>query len=63
MVAVAQEEGIPVMQNIPLAHSLFMDGIEDSYIPRNLIAPVAEVLRWVNSLNKNMIRKPISNDT
>lgn len=62
MVAIAQEEGIPVMQNIPLAHSLFMDGIEDAYIPRNLIAPVAEVLRWVNSLNKDILRKPTSTD-
>lgn len=52
MVAIAKEENIPVMQNIPLAQSLFMDGIEDAYIPRNLIAPVAEVLRWVNSLEK-----------
>ncbi len=53
MVAISKEEGIPVMQNIPLAHSLFLDGVEDAYIPRNLIAPVAEVLRWVNSLERS----------
>lgn len=60
MVAIAEEEGIPIMQNIPLAHSLFMDGIEDAYIPRNLIVPVAEVLRWVSSLKKEGLRRPLN---
>lgn len=50
MIAVAKEEGIPIMQNVPLARSLFKDGTENSYIPKDLIAPVAEVLRWVQSL-------------
>ena len=51
MIAVAKEEGIPIMQNVPLAHSLFEYGAENSYIPKDLIGPVAEVLRWVQSLN------------
>ena len=52
MIAVAQEEGIPIMRNVPLARSLFEQGTEQSYIPQELIGPVAEVLRWVQSLNR-----------
>lgn len=52
MIEVAQEEGIPIMRNVPLARALYRDGTENAYIPRDLIAPVAEVLRWVQSLEK-----------
>lgn len=50
MIEVAKEEGIPIMQNVPLARDLFRNGTENAYIPRDLIGPVAEVLRWVQSL-------------
>ena len=50
MIEIAQEEGIPIMQNVPLAHALFETGTENAYIPKDLIGPVAEVLRWVQSL-------------
>lgn len=50
MIAIAKEEGIPIMQNVPLAHALFEQGTENSCIPADLIGPVAEVLRWVQSL-------------
>ena len=43
MVAVAREEGIPVMQHIPLARALYID----RFVPPDLIEPMAEVLRWV----------------
>ena len=52
MIAVAKEEGIPIMQNVPLARELFRNGTENSYIPQDLIGPVAEVLRWVQSLQR-----------
>ena len=52
MVEIAREEGIPVMQNVPLARSLFAEGTENAYIPKELIGPVAEVLRWVQSLQE-----------
>lgn len=52
MIDIAREEGIPIMRNVPLARSLYAEGAEYSYIPQNLIAPVAEVLRWVQSLDK-----------
>ena len=49
---VAEEEGIPVMQNVPLAHSLYEDVEIDKYIPSDLIEPVAEVLRWVQQIKE-----------
>jgi type III secretion protein U len=51
IVEIAREEGIPVMQNVPLARALLQDGVENEYIPADLIKPVAEVLLWVQSLD------------
>jgi type III secretion protein U len=45
IVRVAKEEGIPVMQNVPLARALMSTAEIDQYIPSELIEPVAEVLR------------------
>ena len=50
MIRVAEEEGIPIMRNVPLARGLFEQGAENAYIPQDLIGPVAEVLRWVQNL-------------
>ncbi|MEC4720718.1 type III secretion system export apparatus subunit SctU [Noviherbaspirillum sp. CPCC 100848] len=50
MIAAAKEAGVPVMQNIPLAHALFNTATVDQYIPSELIEPVAEVLRLVQKL-------------
>lgn len=52
MMAVAREEGIPILRQASLARQLYEDGQEDAYIPRNLLAPVAEVLRWVQALQE-----------
>lgn len=52
MIEVAKEEGIPIMHNVPLARDLFRNGTENAYIPRDLIGPVADVLRWVQSLRR-----------
>ncbi|MCR5814058.1 MAG: type III secretion system export apparatus subunit SctU [Desulfovibrio sp.] len=51
MMDVARQEGIPIMHNVPLARSLYNEGSEDAYIPKELIGPVAEVLRWVQGLS------------
>lgn len=50
MIKAAREAGVPIMQNIPLAHDLFNNGRADQYIPAELIGPIAEVLRWVQQL-------------
>jgi type III secretion protein U len=52
MIAIAKQSGIPIMRNVPLAHSL-MDSAEIMrYIPTELIEPVAEVLRWVYEMKE-----------
>lgn len=47
---IAEEEGIPIMQNVDLARNLLEQGETGNYIPSELIQPVAEVMRWVNDL-------------
>lgn len=47
MVQVAEENGIPVMQHIPLAWALHETVDIDRYIPSDLIEPMAEVLAWL----------------
>jgi len=52
MVRAAREAGVPVLQNIPLAHALMNTAALDQYIPSELIEPVAEVLRLVQDMNR-----------
>ena len=47
----ALAEGIPIMENVPLAHALWEKGHVEEFIPEDLIEPVAEVLKWVKQLN------------
>lgn len=53
MIAAAREEGIPVMQNVPLARALIDSAELDQYIPSEFIEAVAEVLRLIEALPKN----------
>ncbi|MEI6414694.1 MAG: type III secretion system export apparatus subunit SctU [Pseudomonadota bacterium] len=52
MMEIAREEGIPIMENVPLARALLENGLVDQYIPADLIEPVAEVLKWVAQLER-----------
>ncbi len=52
MIKAAQESGIPIMQNVPLAHALYDLAEVANYIPSELIAPVAEVIHWVYEMRK-----------
>ncbi|MBC05407.1 type III secretion system export apparatus subunit SctU [Thalassospira sp.] len=49
MMEVAEQEGIPIMRNVPLARSLYETATVDQFIPGDLIEPVAEILRWLES--------------
>lgn len=49
---VAEEEGIPIMRNVPLARALFEQAEMNQYVPSDLLEPVAEVLRWVQELER-----------
>jgi type III secretion protein U len=52
MIRVARENNIPIMRNVPLAHSLIDIGEVMTFIPTELIEPVAEVLRWVYEMKE-----------
>jgi type III secretion protein U len=52
MIAIAKEEGIPVMQNIPLARALYAQAQLEQYVPSDLLEPVAEVLRVVRQVGQ-----------
>ncbi len=49
----AAEAGVPIMENVSLAQALFSLAEVDNYIPRDLIEPVAEVIRWVYEQRQN----------
>lgn len=56
MIEIAQEEGIPIMENVPLARSLHEQVDVEQYIPVDLIEATAEVLRWVAQLERDGVR-------
>lgn len=48
----ATEEGVPIMENVPLARDLWKRTEVNDYIPVDLFEAVAAVLQWVNSLKE-----------
>ena len=46
----ALAEGIPVMEDRPLARALYAEGKLEEFIPESLIEPVAEVLKWAKQI-------------
>ena len=51
IIKIAEKEKIPILENVPLAHALFNTDVA-SYIPSELIEPVAEVFRWVEEIKE-----------
>lgn len=50
MIAVAREENIPIVENVPLARALYNELEVNDIIPPNLLEPITEILRWVRTL-------------
>lgn len=48
----AEELGIPVMENVPLARMLYHQAELEEYIPRELLGPVAQVLHWAAEVRR-----------
>ena len=46
----ALAEGIPIMEDRPLARALYAEGKLEDFIPDSLIEPVAEVLKWAKQI-------------
>lgn len=52
IIKLAEEYNVPVMRNIPLAHKLWDEGELYQYIPEDTYEAVAEIIRWVYSLQE-----------
>jgi type III secretion protein U len=50
MIKIAEQYDIPVLRNIPLAHTLWDEGEIYEYVPEETYEALAEILRWVSSL-------------
>lgn len=50
IVKLAQEYNVPIMRNVTLAHQLWEDGEMWAYVPQSTYEAIAEILRWVASL-------------
>ena len=50
MISVAREENIPIVENVPLARALYNELDVNDIIPKELLEPVTEILRWVRTL-------------
>lgn len=46
MIKAAEEAGIPIMRDVPLARGLYAESVVDHQIPVSFIKPVAETLKW-----------------
>ncbi|KAF3363191.1 Flagellar biosynthetic protein FlhB [Chlamydiales bacterium STE3] len=53
MIKMADEFGIPVVRNIKLAHKLWDQGELYEFIPEDSYEAVAEILRWIASLQSD----------
>jgi type III secretion YscU/HrpY family protein len=51
IIALAKRHGVPVVRNIPLAHSLYRLDL-DTQIPEDLFDAVAEIMNWVYDLTQ-----------
>jgi type III secretion YscU/HrpY family protein len=50
MIKIAAQYDIPVLRNIPLAHTLWEEGEIYEYVPEETYQALSEILRWVASL-------------
>lgn len=53
IINIALENKVPIMRNVDLARELYTKGQISHYIPRETYAAVAEILKWVRSLEQN----------
>lgn len=56
---IAVEEKIPIMRNVQLARELYQKGEIGNYIPKDTYKAVAEILKWVASLEEVEARAEI----
>jgi type III secretion YscU/HrpY family protein len=54
MIKLAEENGIPTVRNIPLAHTLWENGEVWEYVPQDTYPHVAALIRWVQKLGTEL---------
>ncbi|MDF2549527.1 MAG: sctU [Chlamydiales bacterium] len=62
IIELAKKMEIPILRNIPLAHELYDNGELYNYIPEQTYEAVAEIIRWLNSLEENPSQADYSED-
>ena len=50
MIKIANENDVPIMRNVPLAHQLFEEGSIGAYIPEDTYSAIAEIMKWLGEL-------------
>ena len=53
IIKIGIENKIPIMRNVDLARELYSKGKISDYIPEDTYEAVAEILKWIESLEKN----------
>jgi len=59
IIEVATQNNIPIMRNPPLAQELYYKGEIDEFIPEETYEAVAEILRWLEQVEKAEFKKEI----
>lgn len=52
IIKIAEQYDVPILRNIPLAHTLWDEGEIYEYVPEETYEALAEILRWVASLKE-----------
>ena len=58
IIKVAERYDIPILRNIPLAHTLFDEGELYQYVPEQTYEALAEIMRWIASLKEGDVTAP-----
>lgn len=53
IIKIGIENKIPIMRNVDLARALYTKGKISDYIPEDLYGAVAEIIKWIESLEEN----------
>lgn len=53
IIKIGIENKIPIMRNVDLARALYSKGKISDYIPEDLYQAVAEIIKWIESLEEN----------
>ena len=53
IVKIAIENKVPIMRNVDLARDLYARGVISQYVPEDTYEAIAEILKWVQSLEEN----------